>query len=467
MRSGLIAQLIDFLLVAFSLSITLSYLVLAVVALYAIRSYMRRYSLTVYSDLVSSELAPSISVIAPAYNEGPTIVDNIKSMLSLAYNNYDVVVVNDGSKDDTIERVVAAFDLVPVPFFVDEKLKTQKVLSVYKSTNRAFKKLTFVNKLNGGKSDALNAGINVSSSRLVTCIDVDCILENDSLQRMVKPFMENAQVIACGGAVRVANACDVEQGKLVHVHLSEKYLITFQVMEYLRAFLLNRVAWGRLNGLLLISGAFGMFQRKLIIEAGGYSTDTVGEDMELVVRIRRLMDRQRRKFSVYMIPDPLCWTEVPANAATLSRQRRRWARGTVEVLHKHKDMLFNPNNRLAGLFSFPFWMFFEWFAPLLEVFGLAYFMVKLSHTPVSWHFFWLLMSMFYCFSIFLSTVSLYVEQVTFPRYWKSSDLVRLLASAMLEPFIYHPRLTYWSVRGNIEYLRGVKSWGEMKRDGFK
>lgn len=427
---------------------------------------MKRRTLSRVNDLIGSPMAPSVSLIAPAYNEGLTIVENIRSMLSLEYNNYDVIVVNDGSKDDSLCKVIEAFDLVEVPFFVNAKVPTKEVVSVYKSQNRSFKKLTVVNKLNGGKADALNAGINVSSSRLVACIDVDCILENDALQRMVKPFMEDSTVIASGGVVRIANSCEVEHGKLLKVNLPTNSLARFQVLEYLRAFLLSRMAWARLNGLLLISGAFGMFDRKLILKAGGYSTNTVGEDMELVVRMRSMMANTNRKFKVTMIPDPLCWTEAPATDKILSKQRNRWARGTYEVLQKHTYLFFNTKYKITGLFGYPFWFFFEWMAPLLEFTGLVYFCFLLVTGSVSWTYFLTLLIMFYCFSIFISSFTLYAEEISFYKYSRVKDQLKLLMAALLEPFVYHPKVVWASVKGNLDILKGVKSWGEMTRSGF-
>lgn len=457
---------IEMFVLLFSVALTLCYLFLSLLSFSAIKKYMKRHSLTRFDDLISSPMAPAVSLIAPAYNEGLTIVENIKSMLSLEYNNYDVIVVNDGSKDDTIQKVAASFDLVEVPFFYDQKVKTKPVVSTYKSTNRAYSKLIFVNKLNGGKADALNAGINVSTSRLVACIDVDCILENDSLQRMVKPFMEDDTVIASGGVVRIANSCEVEQGKLVNVNLPKNLLARFQVLEYLRAFLLSRMAWAKMNGLLIISGAFGMFDRKLILKAGGYATNTVGEDMELVVRMRSMMTKAKKKFSVAMIPDPLCWTEAPSTGNVLMKQRNRWARGTLEVLKSHAYLFFNPKYKITGLFSYPFWFFFEWMAPLLEFFGLLYFSILLFTGSVSWVYFLVLLVMFYNFGIFISAFALYAEEVSFFKYKKIGEQLSLLCTAILEPIIYHPRIVWASVKGNIDILKGVKSWGEMTRTGF-
>ncbi|MEM6829871.1 MAG: glycosyltransferase [Bacteroidota bacterium] len=466
MNNEIIHSIGEVFFIFFSFGIVSSYLTLVFVSFFSVKKYMKKDRLTNYKDLLGSEMAPSISLIAPAYNEGMTIVENIKSMLSLEYNNYDVIVVNDGSKDDTLPKVIKAYDLEEVPFYVNGKVKTASIRGIYKSRNKAFRKLTFIDKKNGGKADALNAGINVSSSRLVTCIDVDCIIENDALQRMVKPFMEDAETIASGGVVRIANSCVVEHGKLVKVNLPTNRLARFQVLEYLRAFLMSRMAWAKMNGLLLISGAFGMFDRKLVLRAGGYNTDTVGEDMELVVRMRSLLDKENKKYKVNLIPDPLCWTEGPTTNKVLGKQRNRWARGTFEVLKEHRKVFLNPKYKVMGILSYPFWLFFEWLAPFVEGFGLIYTFSHLFFGTISWKYFLGFTILVYFFSLFISTFTLYTEEISFHKYKGVKSQLKLFLAAVLEPFIFHPRNTWWSLKGHWDLLKGIKSWGEMTREGF-
>ncbi|MEM9895249.1 MAG: glycosyltransferase [Bacteroidota bacterium] len=451
----------------FSACLITSYLVFAVLSSIEVSKYMNVRKFTDYNDLLGSNFAPSVSLVAPAYNEEPSIVDSLRSMMSLEYNNYEVIVVNDGSTDQTLRKVIEAFDLVKVPMCIVPKIDTRKILAIYKSRNKAFKKLTVINKVNGGKADALNAGINVSSRRLVTCMDVDCVLEPDAIQKMVKPFMEESDVIASGGVVRIANSCKIENGRLVQVNLSKNWLARFQIIEYFRAFLLSRLAWTKVNGLLLISGAFGMFDRKLLVEAGGYRTDTVGEDMELVVRLRSYMIKKKQKFKVSLIPDPLCWTEVPSTDAALNKQRNRWTRGTMEVLSMHSYLFFNYRYGVMGLFSFPFWFYFEWLAPLVEICGLAYSIYALLTGSIYWPIFLSLFALIYSFSVFFSIFALHTEDRSFHKYDSSEDKLKLIISCLLEPFLYHPRLVWAAVLGNIDYLKGKKSWGEMTRSGFK
>lgn len=458
---------INALVFAYAVSIAVCYLVLALLSLLEMRRYMRKNYFVDYKYILSSPFAPGVSLIAPAYNEGLTIIDNVKSLLSIMYNNFEVVIINDGSKDDTLAKMITAFDLVRVDFDIQYVLKTKPVRGIYKSRNRAFKKLMVVDKENGGKADALNVGLNISRKALVACIDVDCIIEPDALLKMVKPFLEETtEVIASGGVVRIANSCIVEEGRLIEVKLPEQRIARFQVLEYIRAFLLGRMAWSRLNGLLLISGAFGMFKREIAIKAGGYDHRTVGEDMELVVRMRRYMHDTERPYKVVYIPDPLCWTEAPSNYQILGRQRNRWTRGTFETLKLHRALFMNPRYGIMGMLSYPFWFFYEWLAPFVEFFGLLFFLILALLGMVNWTFFAALTFSVYCFAIFISMFSLLAEEFSFFKYTNKRDILKMIITAMIEPVWFHPRVVWWALKGNFDLVKGKKSWGEMTRQGF-
>jgi len=452
----------------FTIILFISYVALAVVSAVTLRAYLLKNSYVDYNSIILAPITPSISVIAPAYNEEKTIVDNIRALLSLYYNNFEVIIVNDGSSDHTFAKMAEAYDLEKVNYFFDYRIPCERIKGVYKSKNRSFKRLTVIDKLNGGKSDALNAGINISKNELICSIDVDSIMEPDALLKMVKPFMEQTDrpVIATGGVIRIANSCEIEDGQIIHIRVPDKFLPRVQVLEYTRAFLMARMAWGKLNGLLIISGALGMFDKETVIKCGGYSTSTVGEDMELVVRMRRYMVENKLKYSVVFIPDPLVWTEVPSTLKILGRQRNRWTRGTIETLATHKKMFFNPKYGRLGFLSYPFWMFFEWLAPLVEFLGLVYFVFLVIFGQPNWSFFLLLLAFVYTFAISMSTWAVLFEEMTFHKYKHKSEVIMLVLTGILEPFFYHPLVVYWSIRGNIDYLRGVRSWGKMDRVGF-
>ncbi len=445
-----------------------TYLMLTIFSAISLRRYLRKNSYVDYNSIVSSPLAPSLSVIAPAYNESPTIIDNIRTLLSLYYNNYEVVVVNDGSSDDSLEKMIGHYELEKVNYYFDYRLPCKRIRGVYKSKNRSFKKLTVIDKPNGGKADSLNAGLNVIRNDLVVSIDADSIMEPDALLKLAKPFMEakEKRVIGAGGVIRIANSCEISGGHIDKINLPKQFLPRAQVMEYTRAFLMGRMAWSELDGLLLISGALGMFDKEILIKAGGYSTNTVGEDMEMVVRIRRYMVDNGLDYDVVYIPDPLCWTEVPTTVSVLARQRSRWTRGTMETLWTHRKLFFNPKYKKLGMLGYPYWLMFEYLAPIVEFLGILWFIFLMITGRLNWPFFLLLTGFVYFFAVSLSIWSVLFEEITFHKYEKRRDVLRLIGTAFLEPVFYHPMVMLMSIKGNIDKLLKRNSWGKMERKGF-
>ena len=433
-----------------------------------IRKYLRLNSFADFRIPAASEHLPGISVVAPAYNEAVNIVENVRSMLSIHYNTLELIIVNDGSKDDSLQKLIKAYDLYKANIFINEQIPTKKVKGIYKSNNPVFKKLIVVDKENGGKADALNVGINVSSYEYFVCVDVDCVLEQDALLKMIKPFLEETKVrvIASGGVIRIANDCKIENGRLVEVNLPKKFLPRMQTLEYIRSFLLGRMAWSRLNGLLLISGAFGAFDKEIVIKCGGYSTNTVGEDMELIVRMRRYMEENKLRYKITYIPDPLCWTEAPGNYEILGRQRNRWTRGTIETLRTHRKMFFNPKYGLLGMLSYPYWFFFEQLAPLIELGGIITFIVFAFLGIVQWSIFFILLGCVFLFGFLFSVFSILMEVQTYNQYKSEKDNFRLVGTAFLEPFIFHPFIVWSALKGHIDYFKKSHSWGEMTRQGL-
>ena len=445
-----------------------TYLILTIFSAITLRKYLRKNSYVDYNSIVASPLAPSLSVIAPAYNESETIIDNIRTLLSLYYNNYEVVVVNDGSKDDSLEKIISAYDMEKVNYYFDYRLPCKRIRGVYKSKNRSFKKLTVIDKANGGKADSLNAGLNVCRNDLVVSIDADSIMESDALLKLVKPFMEakEKRVIGAGGVIRIANSCEIADGHIQKINLPKKFLPRAQVMEYTRAFLMGRMAWSELDGLLLISGALGMFDREIVINSGGYSIETVGEDMELVVRIRRYMAEKGLDYDVVYIPDPLCWTEVPSSVKVLARQRSRWTRGTMETLVTHRKLFFNRKYGKLGLLGYPYWLAFEYLAPIVEFLGICWFVFLVITNRLNWPFFLLLFGFVYFFAVSLSIWAVLFEEITFHKYEKRRDVLRLVAIAFLEPLFYHPMVMLMTIKGNIDKVLNRNKWGKMERKGF-
>lgn len=443
------------------------YLFTAIYSLIEIRDYKRRNNFEDDIALLQSLNLPAISILAPAFNEGLNIVENVRSLLTINYPSFEIVIINDGSSDNSMELLFAEYDLEKKDILYHNFVKTKDIKGIYKSKNKAFKNLTVVDKENGGKADALNTGINICQNSVICCIDVDCILENDAMLKLIKPFLNNGnKVIASGGVIRVANSCVIEDGRIIEVKLPNSFVARVQVLEYFRAFLMGRMAWSRVDGLLLISGAFGMFDKQIVIEAGGYNVNTVGEDMELLVRMRRMMQERNVPYTVGFVPDPLCWTEVPQTWKVLQRQRNRWTRGTAETLWIHKKMMFNPKYKILGMLSTPFWFFFEWLAPLIEFTGILFFIFLFIFGQVSWQIFLTFFLAVYSFALLFSVTALFFEEYSFQQYKKPSYIFRLIGTAMLEPLIYHPVIMWSAVMGNFDLLRGKNSWGVMSRAGL-
>lgn len=452
----------------YSLLLSVSFIFLGLYSIGETKDYLHKNKFTDYRLLASSEHVPSVSILAPAHNEGKTIVENVRSLLAIFYTNLEIIVINDGSKDDSLERLIKEFDLEKADIFVDAIIPTKEIRGIYKSRKKIYKKLLVVDKENGGKADALNAGINISSKDYFICIDVDCILEQDALLKMVKPFMEQTdkRVIATGGVIRVANSCEVEQGKILKVRLAKDYLPRMQILEYIRVFILGRMAWSRLNGLLIISGAFGAFDKEIAMACGGYSPKTVGEDMELVVRMRRYMEEQKLDYVIRYIPDPLCWTEVPNNYAILECQRNRWFRGTFQTLKLHSVMFFNPRYRILGMVSYPYWFIFELCAPIIEFFGFFAFICFAISGYIDWSFFFVFFFFIICFAYLYSLFAILMEVYSFNQYKRRVDIFRLLLTALSEPFYFHPFIVWSGIRGLVNLIVKENGWGEMTRQGF-
>ena len=439
------------------------YAAMTVLAFAALRRYARRLRTVEAQDLATVRGAPPITLIAPAFNEEATCVEATRALLTLKYPEYEVLVVNDGSRDATVARLVAAFDLVPADRMPTAQLPTQRVKQLYRSAR--YSNLWVIDKENGGKADALNTGLNYCRTPVFCAMDADTLLQNDALMRVARPFMENRDTIAVGGIIRIANGCRVEYGVVKDVQLPKNLIARLQVLEYLRAFLSGRMGWSQVGAMLIISGAFGLFRRPFVVDAGGFATDTVGEDMELVVRLHRYCLERNIPYRITFVPDPVAWTECPESLSVLGRQRDRWHRGLVQTLTRHAVMLFNPKYGRVGMVAFPYFFFLEMLGPVVEVGGYISFAVSLMLGAVNPTFAVVFVVFAFMLGILLSSAAVLLEELTFRRYQRFGDLVQLFLLAVVENFGYRQISSWWRLKGLLT-ARKKHTWGLMVRKGF-
>ncbi|HWH39421.1 MAG TPA: glycosyltransferase [Usitatibacter sp.] len=412
---------------------------------------------------VYSGFEPPVSLLVPAYNEEATIASSVRSLLQLDYAEFEVVVVNDGSKDGTLAALQEAFALEVFPEAHWRRLKTRPVRAIYRS--RIHPALRVVDKENGGKADALNVGINASRYPLFCAMDADSILQRDSLRRVVEPFLDDPRTIASGGTVRIANGCIVSGGHMEHVGLPRHPLALVQIVEYLRAFLFGRVGWATINAVLIISGAFGVFRKDAVVEAGGFMANTIGEDMELIVRLHRFMRARNRPYAIHFLPDPICWTEAPESLAILKSQRIRWQRGLAESLHRNIGLM-GPHGGAPGLVAFPFFLVFECYGPFIEVAGYVFMTLVWIFGAISGTAFVSFLALAISLGFLLSVSALLLEEVSYHLYPRFSQMGILVAAAICENLGYRQLVTVWRLIGLVRWLRGARStWGTMTRKG--
>jgi cellulose synthase/poly-beta-1,6-N-acetylglucosamine synthase-like glycosyltransferase len=411
-----------------------------------------------------SGLEPPVSILVPAYNEEASIAASVRSMLQLTYSEYEVVVVNDGSKDATLDVLKREFGLLPFPEAYRRLIPTREIRGIYRSTR--FPNLRVIDKFNGGKADSLNAGINAARYPLFCGVDADSILQRDSLERVTQPFLRDPTVVATGGTIRVANGCEVSGGFLTRVGLPRNPWALFQVVEYLRAFLFGRLGWSAVNGMLIISGAFGVFRKDAVVSVGGYRPDTIGEDMELIVRLHRLLRERRQPYRIEFVPDPVCWTEAPEDFKTLKNQRIRWQRGLAESLNANWGLVFSRNGGVPGWLAFPFMLLFEWLGPLVEMGGYLFMVVSFLSGEISWQAFSTFMFVAIGLGILLSASGLLLEEMSFHIYPRGKQLLALAVVVLVENLGYRQLNTWWRLIGLFRWATQKEAtWGAMKRKG--
>ena len=455
---------INYVSLFYVLSISTIYLIQLISAALGLREYSRSLKYSDYSRYTFSDNMVPISVLVPAYNESATIVDNTRNLLSLDFGNYEVIVINDGSKDNTLDLLKEAFRLIKIDQPYKRSIPTQEIRALYRSAE--YPNLVVVDKENGGKADALNAGINVSMYPVFVSIDADSILERLSLAKIIYSFMVDPKCVAVGGIIRIASGCEIVNGELKEVNLSNKPLLMLQTNEYLRAFLTGRIGFHKMGMLLIISGAFGAFNKQLVIESGGYTPKCIGEDMELVVKLHQHMLKGKRVYSIKFLPDPVCWTQPPDNLRDLKKQRKRWHIGLIDTLLRHRDMAFNPDYGRVGMFCLPYFWIFELVGPVFEVMGYISVPISFLLGIVNLHFMLSFFLVAVLYGTILSVGALLMEENTFRKYPRISQILKLFLYAVLDNFGYRQLNTIYKVEAMLGYRKNKSSWGSIKRRTF-
>lgn len=433
------------------------YLIFMILSYIGIHRYRKLTAFVRLKELFHLPMVKPISIITPVFNEEDNVVESVKSLLSVEYPLFEVIVVNDGSTDSTLKKLIETFELRETKMVFRKTIETKPINKIFVS--HSGHKLVVIDKANGKKADALNAGLNISQYPLFCAIDGDSFLEKDALLKIARPFVENPdETVAAGGIIRLSNGCNIKHGQVEEVRMPRNSLARFQIIEYLRAFLGGRIAQNILKSTLVISGAFGLFRKDIALECGGYRQDTVGEDMDLIIRMQKRLRERIAKYRIYFIPDPICWTEAPITLKGLARQRNRWYRGLIESLFHNAKMLFNPRYGITGLFAMPFFFIFEMLGPLIEFCGYVIFLFFLITATLNYAFAWMFFLLAVVFGTFISLSAVYLEEISLYRYPRFSNVIIIVGYSLMEYIIYRQFLTAVRVKAFFDYIKGKEKW---------
>ncbi len=487
----------EYLFLAYFFSYNTINLFFIVLSFYEVR---RRVVSRRFEDLdvaMTSPFTPPLSIVVPAYNEEKSIVESVRSLLNLQFPGIEIVIVNDGSSDSTVEVVRKAFNMKRIDIDYLDHITTASVKGYYESKSdlpEHILRLILIDKENGGKADSLNAGINASHCPYFVSIDADSIIDEDALLHAFRMALDNRNIVAIGGQIAVVNGCDVRDGKIRSKKVPKDRLAIFQMLEYIRAFTLGRAGLARLDALLIISGAFGIFRKDFVVKVGGYLTqrltskiayeytapnaETVCEDMEIIVRMHRYIKEKGLTNKIAFAPHPLCWTEVPESIVSLWKQRDRWQRGLIETMYYHRKMIFNKRYGNIGFFALPYYFLFELLGAPIELLGyltlpLLFYMDNLSY---SYLFMFLMVAVAYgiLLSVASVVISAWPQKVgrtdnhgrSLLHFNNNHEILTLIFYGILENFGYRQFILLSRINGIINYLRGKKGWSKFKRKGF-
>ena len=452
---------LTWLFLAYFVGLNLVYLMLNLVAM---RSALRDSSVRALAAMpaYTAGLEPGVTICIPAYNEEATIAASVRSMLQIDYPDFEIVVTNDGSKDATLDVLRREFGLQPFQMAYRRTLSVANIRGIYRSPQHPH--LVVIDKDNGGRSDAVNAAVNAARHGLVCVVDADSVLERDSLRRVVRPFIEDPLTVASGGTVRISNGCQIVGGYMQRIDIARGWLARIQVLEYLRGFHNGRIGWAPMNALLIISGAFGVFRRTTLVAAGGFSTRTIGEDMEMTMRLHRFHRLARRAYRIAFVPDAVCWTEAPESLSVLRSQRTRWQRGLMESLWTHRTLFFHRRAGTVGWLACPAMLLIEGLGPLVELLGYVVMTVLIVLGLLSWQSFGAFLLLAFGTGLLLSASALLLEEVAFRTYPRPRHLAVLLAAMVVENLGYRQLTVWWRCVGLFKWLTGQRqAWGNMTR----
>ncbi len=463
-----IIQVFDAIVIVYFFTLNSILLGLMLIAAKVVSRTVRDMTPTEEDEIFASPLSPGVSMIVPAFNEEIHIVQSVRSMLDLRYPDLEIIVVDDGSTDETFARLKTAFDLGPVDrHLANDVAHIGEVHSVHRSLRG--EPLLVIRKANAGRrSDPINVGINAARKQLIGITDADSVMDEAALLHMVRPFLDDpVRMVAVGGTIRVVNGTRVEAGRVQEPTHPQSWIARVQVLEYLRSFLLGRVAWSRLKGLLIVSGAFGVFRRDVVVKAGGLDLESLAEDAELVTRLHRDLRDADIDYRIEFVAQPVCWTETPDTAGQLRMQRRRWSRGLAEMMWSHRRMIGNPKYGRIGMVVLPYYLMFELLGAVVELTG--FFAVGLSYAfgILDVQTMLLFAAAAWAYSLLVSAAAITIEEFSYHRYENWRDLGISVMASVVETVVFRPIHAFWRLEGLVAALRQADGgWESLERTGF-
>jgi cellulose synthase/poly-beta-1,6-N-acetylglucosamine synthase-like glycosyltransferase len=447
---------------AYFVMMQLYLLTLAVISAFALYRERMLERFGRLDDMLVSDVSPPVSIVLPAFNEEIGVVESVRSIAMISYPRFEIVVVNDGSKDGTLDKLIETFNMTPVPLPFRASIPTAPVGQIYHTTRPV--SITVVDKVNGGRADALNAGINVARYPYVMLTDADVLIDGKALVNAMRHVVEDRdRTVAVGGNIRPLNGCVVKFGHIVEANVAESFIERWQLLEYVRSFVASRPAWSAMNGLPLVSGAFGIYLRQAVVNVGGLTSGHFGEDMDLTMRVHRYYRARREPYRMVYAPSAVVWTEVPSTRAVLRRQRIRWHRGLMTAVHDFRTSFFNPRHGPVGMIGWPAMVLFEYLAPIIEMAGYLIVPIALLIGAVAWENALLMLAVAFLAGAFTSLVALFLDE-RYGYFNKPLAALRLVLMVFVENFGLRQQTVWWRIRA-LMGGKGTQSWGDMQRRG--